>query len=482
MQLQLKHNKKTNPIHINKCALSWLSKQQGNITLSPKADGIYAELKYNKHIFQAEYIKEINLYLIFDTLTYPFKHSNTLINRYKWIQTLHVMKKEFKNELITSQEEFNIYTNYDSKLLEKYITNTTDNIKWFPKIMFQINMRSDDFLSLLDTNNNKLLYKTDGFIITSLKHIGRLSKFVYKYKPKNELTIDILYKEGSWYMSDKQDLCIINNVLDTQLLESDNQYIFRCYWDDKTQLWIPREIRLDKTKPNNINIVNELESLHKDYWKASDLITYYYDDTINKLDTNYIYYLQNQRANYKTIILDTISKFDNILDIGCGKGYLLQILKGKNITLVDINPSNIFILQNKYEGLYTYICSDMNTYSKYMIGKYDIIIFNNSLHYMRDINEFLENINCIYIYIHFIDSDLIFEKFDYNDIKIIKMEGSLYEFNYPWKKNKFYENLLSFTKLNKKMEKHNWKITNIFEYENDEFTKIHKYILYTKTL
>ncbi len=482
MQLQLKHNKKNNPIHVNKCALAWLAKQKGNITLSPKADGIYTELLFNRHIFQAEYIKEFELYLIFDMLTYPIKHSNTLINRHKWIQNLHIMKKEFKNELIMSQEQLNDNINYDTELLKKYIATTNDTIKWFPKIMFQINMEPNNFLSLLDINNNNLLYKTDGFIITSLKDIGKLSRFIYKYKPKNELTIDILYSENKWFVSEKEDLHIINNVSNNQLLESDNSHIFRCYWDDETQLWVPREIRLDKIKPNNINIVNELESLHKDYWLASDLSTYYYDDTINKLDTNYISYLQNQRTTYKSIILNVISKYDNIIDIGCGKGYLLQVLKNKNITLVDINPSNIFILQNKYEDKYNYICSDMNQYSKYLNGKYDMIIFNNSLHYMNDMDDFLENINGMRIYIHFIDSDLINGNFEYNDIKIIQMEGSLYEFSYPWKKNKFYENLLSFTKLNKKMEEHNWKLTNTFEYENDQFTKIHKYIIYTKII
>lgn len=492
MQLQLKHIKKHNPIHTNVCALVWLAKQKGNITLSPKADGVYSELTYKNYIFQGEYIKELDIYLIFDTLTYPIKHSNTLMNRYKFIQNLHVMKKDFKNEIIMTQKQMINKIINDTTLLEKYIGNTIDKIKWFPKITFQLNMEGNIFLSLLDVNiETYLLYKTDGYIITSLKNIGKLSSCIYKYKPKNELTIDILYNGNVWYMSDfKQQLCLMTNVDDTQLLNFDNKpHIFRCYWNDNAQMWIPKEIRFDKVKPNNINIINELESLHKNYWTASQLSNssqYYYDDTVNKLDINYIHYLQTQRAIYKNVLLNVILKFNTILDIGCGKGYLLKVLghsnPNKNITLVDINPANIFVLQNKYDKKYKFICSDMNLHSTFLnMESYEMIIFNNSLHYMNDVDDFLDNINqSLCIYIHFIDADLINDNFEYNNIKITKLkQKSLFEFSYPWKKNKFCENLLSFTELHNKMEKHNWILKNMHNYDdNDEFIKIHKYVIY----
>ena len=338
------------------------------------------------------------------------------------------------------------------------------------------------------------MYKTDGFIITSLKNIGKLSTYIYKYKPKNELTIDILYNENIWYMNafedclkTKQTLCVVNNVDITQIVKLDNEHIYRCYWNDDIQMWTPREIRYDKVKPNSMTIINELEKLHENYWTAesiANLSQYYYDDTVNKLDIDYINYLKNQRAIYKNIILNVISKFNTILDIGCGKGYLLKVLNhnntNKNITLVDINPSDIFVLQNKYNEKHKVICADMNLYSAYLnIELPEMIIFNNSLHYMNDIDTFLENVNqSLCIYIHFIDADLINDNFEYNNIKITKVNELSFKFSYPWKKNKFRENLLSFTELHNKMEKHNWILENMYNYDDDEFIKIHKYVIY----
>jgi SAM-dependent methyltransferase len=478
MKINKKHIKKTNPVHIDIYALSWLCKQKGNITLSPKADGIYTEVKLNNHIFQAEYIKDINIYLIFDILTYPIKHSNTLIDRCKWITKLHPSTKDVIHNQITTIDQLLDDIKCNTQLFQNYIDTTTDEIRWFPKITYHINIDPNIFLSVLDTNiDDILLYKTDGWITTSLKYIGKLSSQIYKYKPKNELTIDILHDDGKWYgIDNNKQLLPIDNIKNN--IATCNK-IYRCYWDNN--IWIPNEVRDDKVYPNNITIINELSSLHKNYWSASTL--HYYNDTIDKLDDQYIDYLQIQRTIFKNIILNIINKLDvkSIIDVGCGKGHILKFIKSKNITLVDIDPSNIFVLKNKHHKN-LYICSDMNNYDLYLNTQYDMIIFNNSLHYMEDLNNFIIHMNncCRYIYIHGIDADMIRGDFMYNDIHIMNFGNNIFNFKYPWKSNKFNEKILSFNEIHNIFKDNNWELIEYIDndFHNNEFIKIHKYAIF----
>lgn len=503
MKLITRYRKKTNPVHTNIYALTWLSRQKSNITLSPKADGIYTELKYKNYIFQAEYIKSIDTYLIFDTLSYPIKHSNTLINRYNWIRDLHLLTKDSSLNQITTIDQLLNALEADTKLLSHYLKTTTDHIKWFPKITLQINMIPSEFLPILDTNmDSSLLYKTDGWIICSLKYIGQLSKQIYKYKPKNELTIDVLYSDNKWWALDNNILHCLNNINNNAFIDLQNMSIYRCIWDDDLQ-WIPKEIRNDKTNPNSISVINDLEFLHKNYWSATTLPTncYYYNDVVDKCDSPkgltihfnqyYATLLQNQREMFKNIIFDimlnNIINVNNIIDIGCGKGYLLKTLKDKNITnknavLVDIDPSNIFILQNKYykHNKYKFICADMNNYNLYINDNiYDILILTNSLHYINNLRTFILNINnCRYMYVHFIDGDMLQNNFEYSDIKITKNDDNTFNFCYPWKINMFCENVVSYSNLNEIMVNNNWVQINAYNNDNNEFSKIHKYLIY----
>lgn len=492
MKINTKHQKKSNPVHIDICALSWLSKQSPYITISPKADGTYTELKYNNHIYQAEYIKELNLYLIFDTLTYPIKHSNTLINRYEWITKQHPIPIPTYPP-VTSIDQLITIISENTTILKTYLSTTqihqTHQIKWFPKITLQLNLSVQTYLSLLDTNiDDILVYKTDGWITTSLKHIGHLSKQIYKYKPKDELTVDVLYKDNQFYgLSDNNKLIPIKNIIPLNQTHIQT-HIYRCHWDPLTNNFIPKDIRNDKLYPNSINIINEIETLHNNYWSATTLSKspqYYYDDIIiNKLDTNYIKYLQIQRDIFKTNIT-TIMQITNsktIIDIGCGKGYILKFLKNKQLMLIDKDPSNIYILNNRYPNQNKYICANMNDYIPNQTQTYDLIIFNNSLHYINSLSTLINNItNYKYIYIHGLDKDMIPTTFNYNNIIITPNPlHPTYNFNYPWKSKTFDEPIISFSSLISLMELANWKIEKIFNHDNndDKFIQVHKYILF----
>lgn len=488
MKINTKHQKKSNPVHIDMGALSWLSKQSPNITISPKADGTYAELRYNNHIYQAEYIKSFNLYLIFDTLTYPIKHSNTLINRYEWITKQHPIHIP-THPPITSITELTTIITENTTMLKTYLSlsHNPNQIKWFPKITLQINLSPQIYLSLLDTNiDNILLYKTDGWITTSLKHIGHLSKQIYKYKPKDELTIDVLYKDNEFYGLSDNKLTLIKNTIITPPPQNPISQIYRCHWNPQTNNFTPTTIRHDKLYPNSINIITDITNLHNNYWSATTLSkspTYYYDNTINKLNPNYIKYLQLQREIFKTNIT-TILQITNsktIIDIGCGKGYTLKFLKNKQLTLIDINPSNIYILQNLYPSDQNkYICANMNDYLPNQSNPHDLMLFNNSLHYINNLSTLINNITHYkYIYIHGLDKDMIPTTFNHNNI-IITPHPTIYNFGYPWKSESFNEPIISFSFLITSMELANWKIEKIFNHDNndDKFIQIHKYILF----
>ncbi len=165
--------RKNNPIHVDAAYLAWLSQQKSMITLSPKADGVYNEIRIGRYIFLGELVTigGQDIYLIFDTPSYPIKHKDNLVNRMKWIRNMHpIAKKLDVLDNYSNSKEFIDLCEQDTELLKEYLHDNRDKIKWYPKITITSNMNHDVFLKLLDVNiDSHLSYKTDGWIITSLK-------------------------------------------------------------------------------------------------------------------------------------------------------------------------------------------------------------------------------------------------------------------------------------------------------------------------
>lgn len=474
------------PIHIDKLALCWIACQKGYIALSPKADGEYKELKYKNYTFQCEYIRDLDLYLIFDTKSYPSKHNNNIINRNKWIRGLHKIASTLNINTIDCMDQLSKYINDDTELLKQYINTTSDTIKWYPKILFNINLPANSFLSLLDLNyDNVLGYKTDGWILSSLKCIGKLSALNYKYKPHCELTIDIIYINNKWHSKEHP----MDNVVNKNTIP--NNTIWRCRWNDG--YWIPRELRLDKKVPNKQYIINNLEIIHKEKWVASQLIpivnTYYYNNEIEiNINDTIANYLQSQRIIFKNNITDIVDKYNikNILDLGCGKGWIANILHDReiNITGIDIDPVNIFILKNKYwNSKYEWIYHDINSFNNNI--KYDLIIMNNTIHTITDMEKFTTLLsdmahNNTILYLHFLNKDDVIK----NNIEFIEMiNDNLFQFKYPWRTDIINENIASIRIINMHITNH-WKLINEYSYNcNDSlfdiFKSCHKYLVYS---
>jgi len=312
------------PEHIDAVTLMWLSKHKNQLTLSPKADGIYTEIKNKTNIFQCEYLNEHNLYLIFDSKKFHIKHNNTLINRMNWIRSLHPIASTLKIPKIYNFAQLIEFIIKDTELLKKYLYSfdqmTSNNemasnneIKWYPKTCFWMESDYNLFLEMLDKNIDQyLFYKTDGWIITN----NNKTYVTYKYKPKCELTIDILYCTNKWFSKTKE----LHNV-NMNNLEIPNNTIWRCHWDNG--LWVPREERFDKRIPNHQFIIDDLEKIHDNYITATDLIgktndyDYYYnhDEIKLNLSDNCKNYLESQRNIFNYNINDVLNKNQHITNI-----------------------------------------------------------------------------------------------------------------------------------------------------------------------
>ncbi|AYV78248.1 MAG: hypothetical protein Edafosvirus7_40 [Edafosvirus sp.] len=490
--------KQKNPEHISDIQLLWITNQLDKILLSPKADGTYSQIQIDKYYFEAEYIEKYNLYLVFDTTSYPLKHNDNIHARIKWIRGLHVLisKSNTCKYVIENEYELKEQIEIQNNMIDNYLTTTKDKIKWFPKYSFTVNMEKKNFLELLDIIPNTN-YKTDGWIINIDKHVP------LKYKPRDELTIDLLLK-GNMFLTCENEHVNVSH-LNNKLKEG----IWRCYWGETG--WIPRELRNDKVIPNPISLVNQLTKLHQNYWKASDMIKYlkyiYYSHEKQDLNKKTIEYLSRIKDylmnNLDDVIKNHIMSNLNIFDIGCGKGNLIPIIK--QITNqkfkyygIDIDPSCIYVANMKYtdKSFYSWQWIDM-TSDKLLeneTGTFTMIIANNSLHNCRSDEQLivlLDRINKVttkgtVFYIHFIDADKIKNlKDDDLEIQLIDTNEQIYYFKYPWITNGFHEQILSYKNIKKIMSQMNWKLEKEFDSGTlnnsyDVFNSYHTSVLFIK--
>jgi SAM-dependent methyltransferase len=105
-----------------------------------------------------------------------------------------------------------------------------------------------------------------------------------------------------------------------------------------------------------------------------------------------------QKNRYYNNLLNSFLRFlvlpdSNILEIGCGTGQLLNALKPKNGTGIDISKEMIKIASSKYEHL-NFIVADAHDFS--IPIKFDYIILSNIIGYFDDVQQVFKNIrkNC----------------------------------------------------------------------------------------
>jgi ubiquinone/menaquinone biosynthesis C-methylase UbiE len=375
-----------------------------------KADGILVnnlstnifpeceKLKYC--IVKAEFIENNDLYFVFD-IDIP---NTSIIERYNIIRSMHPWTNKTSLETINTLEELVELLQKERIIFNDFLDKTKKhNIRWYPKVSFLVNDCSNklkeqiiqDIIINSDSSfskfiNNQGNYTCDGLIISPIDGMREI-----KIKPKNIMTIDLLYDGKNWL--DKE-----NNKYTTFITSSNTPKkgnIYRCYpiGNDK---YDSREIRFDKKTPNNFRIINYIKTIYKNDW-VKNMTSPYYQVTNVKLDSVYIKELEKQTNIFSEQIKKLSPELNKSwLDLGCGKGKLINEIKKyspkmyigldidstmllENIQTMDenehINLSPCDLRQNWFENSKWFNIKNM---------KFDYIVLNFSIMHLFDSEQF----------------------------------------------------------------------------------------------
>lgn len=471
-------NNSFKPEHIKPLDL-YKNIHETHLYISQKADGLYKKKLFglypklpnniNLDNFEYEYVKQNNMCYIFNNLEEDNYNSVSLRYNHKYI-TKHIFPSLNLNNYKIILED---YKKYESEALFNYISQNQKIKKWWPKYIFKIdNMSKIEYIKLLSEiskiNLDLDFIPNDGWILKSFNN-------VLKIKPNHLLTIDLVYKKNNLYDSDNNSYLFNSNI------DLKNNKIYRCYFNKTLNLWEPKDIRIDKFKPNNMNICKYIELNHKYKWSFSD---------INLNDSYYQnnYSLRNNNYKKEHILFKTFNKNDSILDLGCG----YRGIKNNNYVGLDIDPKvlvnknhkNIFICDIKnewnkesqlkiYNNIYYYLPNIDDFKIKYNNTKFNTILSVNSIHYFvnnkNNISIFFKNINSYVtkdsqFIIRFLDKDLlnILLESDYisNGSSFIrKINDNKIKIYYDWTHNNpIEEEIFNVNELKEIFENNGWTL------------------------
>lgn len=482
------------PRHILPFELSYLE----NCLIKEKSDGINVDkLPNNIYPFtdiidndiKAEYIEELDLYLVYD-INIP---NMDILERQSFLRNIHSYTCKLNNlQNINTFEELLNNIEYERTNLKSFL-KINNNIKWYPKASFKINkfdnnliLNMTQYIQEVNTSINKYInkdgiIKNDGFIITPLNNNQEL-----KLKPISLLTIDLLYKNNTWVDS--------NNIkhLDIICNNPKENKIYRCYPNITSSTFIAKEIRYDKKNPNTNKICNLLKTLVNFNWlKISNINNNYYQKN-NKVNNHYIRQILQDNKN---IFINNIKKINPKqnkcwLDLGCGSCKFfndLKIYNPKKYLGIDIDIKNTIKAHNKYNEYNIFQIYNCDLSVNWEETNYKIIRLDNTIKY--------DYIFCNFSLMHF-STDLFWHQLDkvtssgsiflfnltldntnwiYNDsyLKSNNIETELY---FEWIHDKpIRERLVSNLEITNIIEKYNWSLINKEKYNNNLLIKCYEW-------
>jgi SAM-dependent methyltransferase len=481
-----------------------------NFLLREKADGIQTnnlpisiEPKFEEIILKqvkAEYIEELELYLIFD-IDIP---NTTVLERYEILRTNHPYTKNEKIEEITNLNELKNKIEKERHILNKFLEETkSQKVRWYPKVSFLVENANDEFKkSIIDEIifnteseinnfiNEKGNYKCDGLILSPLS--GNNSRDI-KIKPKNFMTIDLLFDGTNWLDKDKNNYN--SKIISKRKM---NKNIYRCYpIIDEELMFEPREVRYDKKYPNNSEIINMIFKIIDFNWSEyliDDCKYYQLLKPNKKLSRKIINELENQNENFiKQLTNLEPENGKSWLDLGCGKVKLFRHISKYNPKKyfgLDID-SNILAqkihMMDEYDTIKLSPCDLRSNWMKnskwHLInGTFDYIILNYSIMHLFDSDEFwkqLENV-CkpnTKILFNVVSDDIIKENFILDDA-YMKYKDNKISYFFPWSHKKEIEELF-FDKntIQKKILEKNYKIINISKNNESKLTSFYEWYI-----
>ena len=206
-----------------------------------------------------------------------------------------------------------------------------------------------------------LPYKEDGFMFTpsTVEYNPHSDKYplykrnlveypdICKWKPINELTIDLLLRKGIPYSIEKNELVPFTKfeIAETPLTENiPEDSVVEFGYDPEQNLLIPRRIRFDKEKPNRRDVAEDV---------AEDIKNPIDEETMKG---NTFALLRKYHNSIKKNLFLSVQDERTLLDIGSGYGGDLG--KWKNFTrilAVEPDPEHVEELRRR---LITYGMSD----------------------------------------------------------------------------------------------------------------------------
>jgi len=477
-----------------------------NFMIREKADGVLInnlpigifpdnEL-LNKYNIKAEYIEELDLYLIFD-IDIP---NTTIIERYNILRHNHSFTKNTSLKNINSLHEYFELFDNERTILKNFL-NSNDSIKWYPKFACLVsNSQLNDQLitniiyesDLCKKLNYSKPYLCDGFIITPINGSREL-----KIKPLLMMTIDLLFNGGKWLDRNNNDY---SKLIVSDIIVKEGK-IYRCKPILGDNKFIVDSYRYDKKKPNPYNIVNSIINIIKYDWALdiSKLNTkYYYDKPIKIFNKSLISIIKS----HKNILLDHIEKINpsinsKWLDLGCGKGNLIPYIKKYNPNLyygLDIDVSCLvkcLKYHDENQDVYIFNKCDLGydwnrTEGKWIfpvITKFDYVIANFSLmHFFTDL--FWEQLNNIVstgtkFVFNLVTNSIINEWSESNSFLKIVEKQVTYKFEWIHEEIK-NEEFISEEELIDNINKYGWKVNNRYIDTKYELSKLYTWWIIEK--
>lgn len=459
-----------------------------NFIIREKADGILIDNLpidiypnnelINNYNIKAEYIEDLDLYLVFD-IDIP---NTTIIERYNILRQAHEITKNTCLNKVTNLKEYIELFDNERLLLMKFL-NSNDSIKWYPKFSCLVN--NSDMNDQLITEiifesdickklNSSKPYMCDGFIITPIDGSREI-----KIKPLSMMTIDILFSGNKWLDRDNNDLSdIVISKINVKngkiyrckpILGNDIKFIVDCY-------------RYDKKKPNPHIVVNSIINILKYDWNldiAKPVAKYYYDKPKKLISKSLILIIKS----HQNMLLEQIEKLNPTmnskwLDLGCGKGKLIPFIKKYNPKLyygLDIDVSCLVkCLKYHDENQEVYIfnkcdlANDWNRTNGQWVSidnkyKFDYIVANFSLmHFFTDL--FWEQLDLIVLsgtkFIFNLVSEYELNEWKESD-SFLRIENDKVIYKFEWIHDSVKtEEFISQEKLLNQLEKHNWKVNS----------------------
>lgn len=469
------------------------------ILLNTLPTNIYPKVEeFALYNVKAEYLEELDLYLIFD-INLP---NTSYEERYKFLRDLHPLVKDKELVMINSIDTLKDAITEERKIVAEFLK--TDNIKWYPKACYKFENHTDttfyndlitNILICNDSEFNKFInesgpFQCDGLIITPLLNGNR----EIKIKPKNLMTIDLLYDGKKWFDKEKN---IYNNI-EAEINLKPNK-IYRCYpiGPNKYQA---RDIRFDKKYPNSQEIIGTINNIYNFDWSENTIIKPYYEETKSINNMNLIKELREQNDIFVSRLKSLNPENGKTwLDLGCGKGKLIDLIKEynpKSYIGMDIDINKLlqrFYLQEQYEWVrFNPVDITKNWYEKQIwynikAQTYDYIVMNFSIMYAFNSDVFWEQlVKCCHSKTKIL-FNITSEKL--NTVEYNK-NGAYMKYNptenkvvcyFPWVSSKErMEDFISRKDVENKMLKYGFLIDTIYQNESDNLTGFYDWFLITK--